>query len=227
MINLLKRLASHFPQRYQQELKRLHFHRKIKKGRFYTEEPEFSRLAGWIKAGDWVLDVGANIGHYTVRFSEIAGATGRVISLEPVPATFELLAANASQCRHRNISLLNVAASTETKMLQMAVPTFDTGLTDYYRAEVTEAGGELSVMSISIDSLNISQPVSLVKIDVEGHEIHALRGMAKLLRRDHPRIIVEGNSEEVAGFLKSLDYSFEELDNSPNRVFFIPNKNTD
>ena len=63
MITLLKRASSRLPLRLQQELKRLHFRRQIRKGTFETDEAEYAKLAQWVKAGDWVLDVGANHRH--------------------------------------------------------------------------------------------------------------------------------------------------------------------
>lgn len=45
--------------------------------------------------GDWALDIGANVGHYTKRMSDLAGPEGRVIAFEPVPDTFAVLCANA------------------------------------------------------------------------------------------------------------------------------------
>lgn len=95
MTKLLKRLAAKLPLPIQQELKRFYFAWQIRRGRFYTDEKEFSLLNAFIAHGDWVLDIGANIGHYTRRLSDLVGPAGRVIAFEPIPQTFEVLAANA------------------------------------------------------------------------------------------------------------------------------------
>jgi hypothetical protein len=58
--------------------------------------------------------------------------------------------------------------------------------------------------------------VRLVKIDVEGHELPALRGMRRLLQRDHPVLIVETGSQETTTLLGSLDYTVERLPGSSN-----------
>jgi len=58
------------------------------------------------------------------------------------------------------------------------------------------------------------------KIDVEGHELSVLKGMADLLARDHPILVLEGRSPDVADLLASLGYSYEEQASSPNRVFY-------
>lgn len=219
MIKFLKRIASHLPLRYQQELKRLHFRRQIGKGKFKTNEKEFDRLNEWVHTGDCALDIGANVGHYSARLSEIVGVTGRVFAFEPVPQTFELLSANMAQCHCRNITLLNVAASEATNVLGMNIPKFDTGLYNYYEAHLTKDGAGLSVVCFSIDSLNIPKPIKLAKVDVEGHEISVLKGMENLIKRDHPIFIIEGRSDEVASYLESFGYSFEEAEGSPNRIF--------
>lgn len=218
-MTLLKRAASHLSPRFQQELKRLHFSRQIRKGAFQTDEAEYSKLGQWVRPGDWVLDVGANVGHYSNRLSQLVGPTGRVFAFEPVPQTFEILAANMGRCPLGNITLLNVAASDTMGVVGMSIPRFDTGLENYYRSSVTTESSALSVMAIPIDSLRFPSRVSLIKIDVEGHELSALKGMEYLLKRDHPVLIVEGQAEEVHEYLRSLGYRFEETPGSPNRVF--------
>jgi 23S rRNA U2552 (ribose-2'-O)-methylase RlmE/FtsJ len=93
-MNVLKRLAAALPASWQNDLKRAYFRRQIKKDLFTTSEPEYKNLHAFIAPGDWVIDVGANIGHYTKRLSELVGAGGRVIAVEPVPETFALLSSN-------------------------------------------------------------------------------------------------------------------------------------
>ncbi len=68
---MLMRIAAKLPIRWQQELKRKRFRRQIDKGCFYTDEKEYGLLENFVNVGDWVLDIGANIGHYTAKLSEI------------------------------------------------------------------------------------------------------------------------------------------------------------
>jgi FkbM family methyltransferase len=219
---MLKRIAGRLPPRAQQELKRLHFARQIRTGAFTTaeaHETEFPRLGEWVSAGDWVIDVGANVGNYSARLSEIVGPTGRVISLEPVPETFELLVANLARFRWRNVTTLNVAASDRFAEREMTVPTLENGLANRYMARLSEGGGELKVLCMPVDALVMPHRVTLVKIDVEGHELAALRGMHHLLQRDHPTLIVEGRDDAVRAYLAGLGYGYAESERSPNRVF--------
>jgi FkbM family methyltransferase len=218
---VLKRIASWLPHRLQQELKRLRFRRQILGGVFQTDEPEFNLLPEWIRPGDTVIDVGANIGHYSCRMAVLAGPRGRVIAFEPIPHTFELLAANVALLPTANVTLVNAAASDATAVVGMDLPVFDSGLRNYYRAAITPSQGAAAyyVTALSIDALGLSQPVSLVKIDAEGHELAVLNGMQALLRRSHPRLIVEGPDEAVESFLAGLGYAFEALPGSPNRIY--------
>lgn len=219
---MLKRLASRLPISVQQELKRLHFSWLIRRGVFTSAEEddtEFSRLAEWVRSGDWVLDLGANVGNYTARLSELVGPTGRVISFEPVPETFELLVANIARFPLRNVTLLNVAASDEVAARSMTIPMLDSGLENRYMAQVTDGPGQLQIMCLPVDHLRLPHQVRLVKVDVEGHERLALKGMDALLRRDRPVLIVEGRDDDVATFLAGLGYAFQDTPGSPNRVF--------
>jgi FkbM family methyltransferase len=215
----LKSLSSRLPLRVQQKLKRWHFAHQLRTDQFTTPEPEYACLDDWVAPGDWVIDVGANVGHYTVRLSRLVGPSGRVIAFEPVPETFEILASLISASGAHNVSLFNVAASAGVGVAGISLPQFTSGLTNYYMASLTSTGGEFSVLTLPLDALIPPKCVSLVKIDVEGHELQALQGMQALLRRDQPRLIVEGRSGDVTTFLTTLGYRFFELEGSPNRVF--------
>jgi len=215
----IKKLVSYLPSRYKQELRRIYYRYQISRNIFKSNEIEFGILSKWVKQGDWVLDIGANIGHYTLRLSEKVGITGRVLAFEPVLKTFELLAANVILAQSNNVTLFNVAVSESTETKDMFIPIFDTGLEDFYSARLINGIGGMHVFCLNIDSLNIPKQVKFIKIDIEGHEIFALRGMKNLITRDHPILIIEGCSEEVRTFLEELGYSFSQEGNSPNRIF--------
>jgi FkbM family methyltransferase len=221
-MDVLKHLAAALPGSWQYELKRVLYRRQIRHGDFVTTEPEFEILQSLVSAGDWVIDIGANVGHYAKRFSELVGPQGRVIALEPVSETFALLAANARLFRFANVTLFNVAASDGTELVKMVIPDFDTGLKNFYQAQITvDATGPqaMQVLTITLDSLAFPRRVALVKIDVEGHERSVLRGMERLLRRDHPTLIVETGSNEVLALLAGMGYRSEKLAKSPNVLF--------
>jgi FkbM family methyltransferase len=220
---MLKKIAARLPIRMQTELKRLHFGWQINKGTFMTDEPEYRLLQNHIKEGDWVVDIGANVGFYTKRFSELVGAQGHVIAFEPVSNTFSILSANVQLFAHPNVTLINAAVSDKLDVAGMSIPEFSAGIANYYQAHLSSSvGSSFSVLTIPLDSLCINQPIALVKIDVEGHESFVLAGMQKLIQDHHPVLIVETASEEVIDHLKSWDYIPTRIQNSPN-VLFAPN----
>jgi FkbM family methyltransferase len=220
---LLKQIAARLPNRWQNELKRIHFGRQISKGTFATDEPEYKILPQFITLGDWVIDIGANVGHYTKRFSELVGPTGRVIAFEPVPTTFSLLATNVQLFEYANVTLMNAAVSDKLDIVGMSIPKFATGLTNYYQASISDdADNALSVLTIALDPLRINKRIALIKIDAEGHESFVLAGIQELIKKYHPILIVETGSKDVIANLASIGYVSEKLQNSPN-VLFKPN----
>lgn len=214
----LKRLARMFPEQIQLDLKRIHYRSQIRKGTFTPDEPEAARLRGWIGEGDWVIDVGANVGHYSRLFSEIVGSSGRVLCFEPVPATFALLTANALVFPHANVTAFNLAATDSPALLGMQMPLLD-GAPNPYMASVQAGGGDAVVVGLPIDSLELRQRIRLVKIDAEGHEEQVLRGMLRLVERDRPTLIVEGADPAVAALLDGAGYMSTRLPGSPNTIF--------
>ena len=218
VVQFLKRIAARLPQSLQQELRRLYFRRQIRSDRFFTDEKEYGLLPTFLRPGDWALDIGANVGHYTKRMSDLVGATGRVIGIEPVPNTFALLAANAQRFAHANVSLLNVAASDRSAAVAMQIPQFSEGLQNYYQARLVADGAGLTILTVAIDALALPATIRLVKIDVEGHELPVLRGMRALLERDRPVLFVETSSNDVVELLRQLDYATERLPGSSNLV---------
>jgi FkbM family methyltransferase len=218
-VSVAKRLAVCLPLRSQQELKRRYFRRQIRAGTFRTDEPEWQAASLWLQPGDWAIDVGANVGHYTCRFSHLVGPQGRVIAFEPVPDTFELLSANTVHFSHANVTLLNLAASNGSQLFGLNIPQFEMGLTNYYRANLTKSNAGTQVMSCAIDSLALSGRVRLLKVDAEGHDSLVIGGAEALLERDRPTIIIESDSPEVSDRLVKLGYARQRLPGSPNTVY--------
>ena len=226
MKSLLRRIAANLPDGIQQELHRWLCVARLRTGRFVHTEPEYAALDRWVRPGDCVIDVGANLGVYTAKLSELVGANGHVFAIEPVSPTFALLAANARLFKHNNVTLLNVAASDKSGFVELAIPRFDTGIRAYTRASINEydkSSANLihySASCVALDSLEIPRPVSLAKIDVEGHELPVVRGMASLLQRDRPVLIAEGTSREaLQEYLATFDYEQTIMDSSSNSVY--------
>jgi FkbM family methyltransferase len=151
----------------------------------------------------------------------VVGPDGRVLAFEPVPETFVLLANNLQSCSITNVTLFNAAVSEAAGVARMSIPQFDdTGLNNFYQARLSsEDEGDLTVLTVSVDSLRIPKAIRLVKIDAEGHELSVLKGMRDTLTRDHPVLIVEMPGPEARAMLSSLGYVDTRIAESPNVVF--------
>ena len=205
MKNIIKMVASRLPHRVQYEIRRYRYARQIARDNFSAAEPDYDRLGDFVTEGDCVIDLGANIGNYTKKLSDLVGPAGRVIAVEPVPETMSLLAANAGLFENQNVTLLNVAASDSVREVGMELPQFDVGLNNFYMAHVSEKA-DFSVLAIPLDTLGISERVSLIKVDVEGHEKEAIAGMRRLIERDLPVMIVETGSPDNIELLANRKY---------------------
>ena len=161
-------------------------------------EPQDTALVQTLlKPGMTFVDVGANWGYYTLLASQIVGQFGRVVSFEPDPRLFPILQQNIAYNQLRRATALQIAAANETGTLTLAG--FDAasekrGLSKL--VEKAEAGAnnfhvQARPVDVVLDELGIDQ-VDLLKMDIEGAEEMALRGMsAGLARHRYRRILLE------------------------------------
>lgn len=210
------RVLGLLPRRIEIEVMRYYYMLDASRGRFSSPEPEFGRLEEWIRRGSFAIDVGANVGHYTRRMAELAGPTGTVLALEPMPRTFALLAANSAGWGRSNVILLNAAASSACGFVEMDVPV-DGGLPNYYQSTIS-TGAAQRVLAVRLDDVIPKATVALVKIDAEGHELQVLEGLRKTIARDRPRLIIEGSEHGVRRFLEPFGYITERNQGSPNLI---------
>lgn len=219
-IALIKKIVSRLPARLQRYLKAWYYHYQIDHVQFRSPELEFNCLDKWITEDDWVLDIGANVGHYTLRLSSLVGSNGRVIAFEPVIDSFYFLTNNIFYSDCNNVTLLNVGASNLSSMFGIEIPSTNDGRENFYEAHFVPSNNTVrSTLAISVDDLNLPNRIALVKIDAEGHDLRVLQGMRKLLVQDRPVLIVESHSPEVIKLLKSLGYRSLQNMGSPNLVF--------
>ncbi len=113
----------------------------------------------------------------------------------------------------------SVLTSVKAACHGIKIPKFQTGLNNYYAAHLSNQNSNLRILCLAIDSLDIPHPVSLIKVDVEGHEFEVIEGMKNILSRDKPVLIIEGSRSEVDKLLRELGYSDKKLPGSPNKIF--------
>jgi FkbM family methyltransferase len=218
MKSVLRQASSLLPDSLRRRMRRWRYSSQIRQGTFKTDEPEFGQLEQWIRPGDTVIDVGANVGHYTVRLARIVGSTGRVIAFEPVPHTFAMLVENLESAALGHVTFVNAAATREPARLKFDVPQWEWGGLNYYQSRVSDAG-TTEVVGLPVDAVLPPGKVTFVKVDVEGHELACLHGCRRLLERDHPMLMVEGDETAVRDFLAGFGYTGRRLDGSPNTLY--------
>ena len=215
-LNHLKRLAKrNLPEAALLPIKKIHYARVLR-GSTGSEEPELAALSQLISPGDYVLDVGANFGRYTYHLSRLTCAGGKVFSMEPIPSTFKILKSNVSKLKLRNVLCVNQAASRITGFVNMDVPRYDTGGSNFYEARVVSVGRG-TIPCIRLDDAYIDLPhLDFIKCDVEGHELDVLIGAQKLLTKFRPSWLLEiggdpddstANAGKIFAFLQRLGYA--------------------
>lgn len=167
-----------------------------------------------ISKGDYVLDLGANLGYFSKTFSNIVGMDGEVICIEPVRPFFQVL--KKSIGKRRNVVLYNYALGTENKLIKMVVPKMDgylrTGLAHVPKKE--ELGNknqyEFSVEMVKGSELLKDLPrLDYIKCDIEGYEEFVLPDLKTIIEKHRPVIQVEtwgGHRAIVFNLLLGLGY---------------------
>jgi len=150
-----------------------------------------------LRPGDTVIDAGAHIGFHSAYMAQIVGPQGRVYSVEPNPAVQSRILHMAEGNPLRNIELVPAAISDRRGEAVFHVSR-DPGLSSLLSSwSPTTTVEELRVKTITLDELIEKLPgkrIRLIKIDVEGHEAAAFRG----LRRSLERGVVDAIVFEVA-----------------------------
>jgi FkbM family methyltransferase len=159
-------------------------------------ERELAYLENALSPGQTFIDVGANLGIYTLVASKIVGPSGRVIAFEPSSQSFSLLKSNITLNGFTNVQVYPTAVSDKIgKAFLYNGP--DPAQNSLGRHLRLEPKGE-EVVTQPLDSALSQAPVErvhVIKIDVEGAEELVLRGADNVVTAHHPVIIFEINHE--------------------------------
>ena len=208
------------------------------------------RDMGWLgqvlRAGMVFVDVGANIGEFTLFGAKRVGPSGRVLAFEPGDTMHEVLTRNVEANRLSQVEIHRVGLGDREATLPLFAPApgeEDPHLFSTYR-EAHGAGAARPVQTIQLrrlDDVLAERPLErldVLKIDVEGGELPALEGARDTLSRHRPRLLVEFNREtsaaagytvfDLARFLVDQGYALSRIDRrgvhgiDPARVDALP-----
>lgn len=199
-------------------------------------EPDVTQIMlRTIKPGDFVLDIGANIGFFTILMAKLVGPAGRVWAFECNPAVVEKLRANIVKNKLENVSVYEQPLWSKNEPVQFWVNRDSSGgsaLWDPGRcAENIKSRAEPHVMTkqgVTLDSLmkNQERAPSLIKIDIEGAEPAVMHGAQALLERtDYPTMIISELNPFGMKQMGDTTESYRDFMFDRGYELFLPNPN--
>lgn len=204
---------------------------------FETDEIKF--LNKYLSEGDIFLDIGANIGLFSLHASKRVGSEGMVYAFEPATKTYGRLVDNIRINGIGNVKPIRIGLSNEDDILELNV---STNGHEAWNTFVSSNDSKFSlkeeVQVRSLDNFILEQGIdisriSLIKLDVEGFEINVLKGSTSLLKTlDAPAFMVEFTDEnavnagncchELYKYLLPFGYTWYSFDPAQDKLNFDP-----
>jgi FkbM family methyltransferase len=156
-------------------------------------EPHVTReMVKVLRGGMVFVDVGANVGYFTMLAASRVGAAGKVIAFEPNPDNCTLLRMSLEANGFGNVTLHAAAVSDTVQEFALEVTGSNGALRDDQRA------GDVIVRSVVLDAcLEDEARVDVIKMDVEGFEGRVLNGMKRTLARHRPIVFTEFSPNDL------------------------------
>ena len=189
-----------FGRRYANELRRLKMIFLYKLGINYDLDDLYKII---FKEGDFVFDIGANIGQSACRFSRLVKEKGCVFSFEPVQDNYSLLIKTKKSLKLNNVSTYQIALGNKNGTAEIYIPSFNNSNIEVAtRASVLHKPGEfenahfrvetISIMTLDqfIDQHNVDK-IDLIKSDTEGNDIKVIEGAIHSIKKYKPVLILE------------------------------------
>ncbi|ABG58043.1 FkbM family methyltransferase [Cytophaga hutchinsonii] len=193
---------------------RFQFYAKIKDiDKRLVEEKEMELLPYFLNKDSNSIDVGANYAYYTVGMSKLSK---KVFAYEPIPFTYKVCKMLLKHYNCANVDLFAQGVGEKNEIKRFNVPVVDFGGISAGQAHMADRNNELkgkeqhyqfskneaydcTVVSLDAAITDIT-PISFVKMDIEGAEYFALKGMQQLLLKHKPVILIEINPFFLTGF---------------------------
>ena len=161
------------------------------------------------------LDVGANNGLYSV-LAGITTPSTKIVAFEPYPPVLEILKINVrANCLSDRIGIYPIALGDSKGLATLYLPDQAHGLLETscsLEAEFKAPHQTIEVQKDCLDNIELPGPISLIKADIEGHELAFLEGARKTIARDRPYVFVEvlpSKPEKLSGlttFVQQMGY---------------------
>jgi FkbM family methyltransferase len=191
------------------------------------ERCETELLRSLLRPGQVFVDVGGNIGYYTLIAADIVGNQGRVYVFEPEPENFGFLQRNVQLNGFTNVTLERLALSNVRETNRLFLNSTNSG--GHHLYDPGDGEKSVAVETIRLDDYLAGklQPVHLVKMDIEGFEPIAFEGMktvlkanpaVRLLTEFYPKMIKDAGASPAAylASLKELGFGLQMVDEVHN-----------
>lgn len=147
------------------------------------------------KKGDVVIDVGANIGYYTVILADKVGNSGKVYAFEPDKINFEILKKNIEINKFKNVVAINTAVGSREGKIDLYKSKENLGDHKLFQIPLGSAASPFDerdiVKIINLDSYFKNIKVDLMKIDTQGWEPEVIEGAKKIIEKNKPIMFLE------------------------------------
>ena len=202
------------------------------------ESFEISYVTQTLSKGDIFVDVGANIGLFTIIASNKVGSNGKVYAFEPTSETYGKLIQNIKINQSKNIVCKNVAVSNREGKAYISINGSNNSALNSIVSGLDNTTVCEEIQCIVLDQFfqenKISGVIKLIKIDVEGWELPVLQGMFQELKAARPELIIEVNEnnyrnvgyevEDILNLLEQLNYNIYEFDDKGKLIPFSRKK---
>ena len=145
-----------------------------------------------VKEGDIVLDLGANIGFFTLLAARLVGKKGKVYAFEPEPVNYSLLIKNIEINGYDNVVPMQKAVSNAAGMVRLFLNNEDTGAHTIRQCDDNKEFVEVESVTLDEFFRDKKHPIDVIKMDIEGAEVEAFLGMERIIREnENLKIFVE------------------------------------
>lgn len=193
------------------------------------EERDFSKLLGFVEKGDVCIDVGSNVGFYSLNFARACGDDGKVFAFEPNRKNYLMQSLSAELNHFSHLHLFNYVVSDRTdERFEQIIPYGDSSLTFFKQSNQESLNNADQLTSMTLDQLypeieKADKTVKVLKIDVEGAEYKVLQGGNHFLSGKYaPQVVmVEISKEHLGRFGSNPNDVYQELNGHGYRYCYV------
>jgi FkbM family methyltransferase len=188
-----------------------------------SEQPLQRLLVDMLGSGDVFYDVGANVGFFTLLAARLVGPRGAVVAFEPDPRNADVLRANVARNGLDNVEVFEQAVADTTSRRSFVIA--ESTASHLADEDADEPATVVDVVSLDdFERVTSKRPPTVVKLDIEGAEVDALRGASRLIARHRPAIICEvhGTEAEVRRLLEAGGYRLRTLEDGESGAAWNP-----